>query len=150
MQSIVDHMSATVGLDKFPATITVPEWSSKIKIWDERTTTPPSGLHLGHHKALVPPHNLELNTKKGKELETQRLTLLHSQVDVLHYALTNGHSFDCWKVIVNVMLFKESNNPRIHQLCVIHLYEADFNLLLGVKWRNIIHHSLDNDSLNPS
>jgi hypothetical protein len=33
---------------------------------------------------------------------------------------------------------------------VIHLYEADFNLLLGVKWRNIIHHSLDNDTLHPS
>jgi hypothetical protein len=76
--------------------------------------------------------------------------LLHGQVDLLNYALTNGHSFDRWKVIVNVMLLKEPNNPRIHRLRVIHLYEADFNLLLGVKWRNIIHHSLDNDTLHPS
>jgi hypothetical protein len=59
-------------------------------------------------------------------------------------------SFDRWKVIVNVMLLKEPNNPRIHRLRVIHLYEADFNLLLGVKWRNIIHHSLDKDILHPS
>jgi hypothetical protein len=94
MQSILGHMSATVDLDKFPATITVPEWSSKIKIWDERTTTSPSGLHLGHHKALVRPHDLELNTDEGKELETQRLALLHCQVDLLNYALTNGHSFN--------------------------------------------------------
>ncbi len=150
MQSIVDHMSATADLDKFPATITVPEWTSKIKIWDERTTTSPSGLHLGHHKALVRPHDLALDTDEGKELETQRLALLHGQVDLLNYALTNGHSFDRWKVIVNVMLLKEPNNPRIHRLHVIHLYEADFNLLLGVKWRNIIHHSLDNDTLHPS
>jgi hypothetical protein len=147
MQSIVDHMSATVDLDKFPATISVPE----SKIWDERTTTSPSGLHLCHHKALVRPHDPELNTDEGKELETQRLALLHRQVDLLNYALTNGHSFfDRWKVIVNVMLLKEPNKPRIHRLRVIHLYKVDFNLLLGVKWRNIIHHSLDNDTLHPS
>jgi hypothetical protein len=99
MQSIVDHMSATVDLDKFPATITVPEWSSKIKIWDERTTTSPSGLHLGHHKALVWPHDLALDTSEGKELETQRLALLHGQVNLLSYALTNGHSFDRWRLM---------------------------------------------------
>ena len=52
MQSIVDHMAATVKLNKFPAIITPQEWEDKIKIWDERTTTSPSGLHLGHHKAL--------------------------------------------------------------------------------------------------
>jgi hypothetical protein len=47
MQYIVDHMSATVELDKFPATITVSKWAAKIKIWDERTATSPFGLHLG-------------------------------------------------------------------------------------------------------
>ena len=96
------------------------------------------------------PHDLALDTDEGKELETQRLALLHGQVDLLNYALTNGHSFDRWKVIVNVMLLKEPNNPRIHRLRVIHLYEADFNLLLGVKWRSIIHNSLDQDTLHPS
>ncbi len=116
MQSIVDHMSATVELDKFPATITVPEWEGKIKIWDERTTTSPSGLHLGHHKALVRPHDLTLDTDGGKALENQRLALLHGQAALLNYALTHGYSFDRWKVIVNVMLLKEPNNPRIHRL----------------------------------
>jgi hypothetical protein len=47
------------------------------------------------------------------------------------------------------MLSKEPNNPRIHRLRVIHFYEGDFNLLLGVKRRNIIH-PLDNDTLHPS
>jgi hypothetical protein len=40
------------------------------------------------------------------------------------------------------MLLKEPNNPRI--------FVADFNLLLGVKWRYIIHHSLDQETLHPS
>ena len=147
MQTLVDHMSATVTLDKFPATITVAEWEAKIKIWDERT---PSGMHLGHHKALVRPHDLDLASDEGKELENKRLALLHGQVDLMNYALTHGYSFDRWKVIVNVMLLKEPNNPRIHRLRVIHLYEADFNLLLGVKWRNIIHHSLQHETINQS
>jgi hypothetical protein len=48
------------------------------------------------------------------------------------------------------MLLKEPNNPCIHGLCVIHLYEADFNLLLGVKWRKIIHHALQHETINQS
>ncbi len=66
MQSIVDHMAATVELNKFPAIITLQEWEAKIKIRDERTTTSPSGLHLGQHKALVRPHNLDLTTDEDK------------------------------------------------------------------------------------
>jgi hypothetical protein len=65
MQTLVDHMSATVTLDKFPATITIAEWEAKIKIWDKRTTTPPSGIHLGHHKALVRSHDLDLSSDEG-------------------------------------------------------------------------------------
>ena len=68
------------------------------------------------------PHDLDFATDKGRELKTQRLTLLHGQVDLLNYALRHGHSFNPWKVIVNVMLLKEPNNPRIHRLRVIHLY----------------------------
>jgi hypothetical protein len=150
MQTLVDHMSATVTLDKFLVTITIAEWEAKIKIWDERTATSPSGMHLGHHKALVRPPDLELSSDEGKELENKRLALLHGQVDLIKYALTHGYSFDRWKVIINVMVLKEPNNPRIYRLCLIHLYEADFNLLLGVKWRKIIHHALQHETINQS
>ena len=47
------------------------------------------------------------------------------------------------------MIRKDADSSRIHRLRVIHLYEADFNLLLGVKWRSLIHHCLDNSLLNP-
>jgi hypothetical protein len=33
---------------------------------------------------------------------------------------------------------------------VIHLYEADYNLLLCVKWRTAVHHTTRNKTLNPS
>ena len=45
---------------------------------------------------------------------------------------------------------ENSENHKIHRLRVIHLYEADYNLVLGVKWRDPLHHAEDNQLLNPS
>jgi len=36
------------------------------------------------------------------------------------------------------MIFKESGNYRISRLRVIHIYEADFNLILAVKWKQLV------------
>ena len=49
----------------------------------------------------------------------------------------------------NVMILKEPGNFRIHRLRVIHLYEADYNLILSVKWRQIVHAAKDKGILNP-
>ena len=37
------------------------------------------------------------------------------------------------------MIFKDNGVYCIHCLRVIHIYEADFNLLLAVKWRQLLH-----------
>jgi hypothetical protein len=109
---------------------------------------------LGHHKAVVVGiHNLKLlDSEKGKEVEDKRLALLHAQQGNLmkNHTLTHGYSFDGWKAIDNVMLLKDSDNPCIHHKCMIYLYEADCNLLLSIKWHNLIHHSLENETLNSS
>ena len=49
-----------------------------------------------------------------------------------------------------MMILKEELNTKIHRLRVIHLYEADYNLLLGVKWRKLMHHAVDNKLLHNS
>ena len=46
------------------------------------------------------------------------------------------------------MLQKDPNNPRIHRLRIIHIYEADYNLLLATKWRQAMQHAEDNKLLN--
>jgi hypothetical protein len=68
----------------------------------------------------------------------------------LEYALINGYSYQRWKKVVNIMIEKEPGNPKIHRLRVIHLYEADYNLVLGIKWRQLVHHCEDNKLLHPS
>lgn len=46
------------------------------------------------------------------------------------------------------MLFKDSDNVRLHRTRVIHIYEADFNLFLGLKWRSAMHQAEDLRILN--
>ncbi|KAI2506079.1 hypothetical protein MHU86_8310 [Fragilaria crotonensis] len=46
------------------------------------------------------------------------------------------------------MLFKDPDNVRLHRTRVIHIYEADFNLFLGIKWRAAMHQAEDLRLLN--
>ena len=149
-QLLVRHMKAKTPLDIITNHITLKDWIGKLQVWKESTSTSPSGLHLGHHKALVSPHDLDLDSEAGGLLETKRLALLQAQVDLLNYALRSGYSYERWQQIVNVMILKEPNNIKIHRLRVLHLYEADYALLLGVKWRELIHHGVDNNHLHRS
>jgi hypothetical protein len=46
------------------------------------------------------------------------------------------------------MILKEPGNYKIHRVRVIHLYEANYNLLLAVKWRQAMHNAEDEHLLN--
>jgi hypothetical protein len=49
---------------------------------------------------------------------------------------------------VNALLPKDNGIPKIDRLRVIHLYEWDYNLLLCVKWRQLLQHVIHQKSLN--
>jgi hypothetical protein len=145
---VVKHFHLLTESDVLTHTITEKEIMDKYKFWPESTTTSPSGRHLGHYRALLP--GLRTATKQGQKLDSMRIDLVRLHHQMLNYALRNGHSFQRWKKVVNVMLEKDPGNPKIHRLRVIHLYEADYNLILGVKWRALVHHCEDNQLLHPS
>jgi hypothetical protein len=85
---------------------------------------------------------------EGQKVLDAQQTLQKAHTMILQYALKHGYSYKRWSSVVNVMLEKDAGNPRIHRLRVIHLYEADYNLVLAVKWREALHHAEDSQLLN--
>ncbi|KAI2503535.1 hypothetical protein MHU86_10917 [Fragilaria crotonensis] len=69
------------------------------------------------------------------ELDMMQNDLRTLHLNLLNYALERGYSYKRWQTIANTILFKDPDNVRLHRTRVIHIYEADFNLALGIKWR---------------
>ncbi|KAI2491604.1 hypothetical protein MHU86_22948 [Fragilaria crotonensis] len=160
---LIQHLKMTheiATMETYP-TVSLEEFQGKLKAWRESTTTSPSGMHLGHYKALLANHKYSHvpplgNSENPDDPETQehiRLLHLKSEYDqmqrsllelhlsLLNYALERGYSFLRWQCIANTILFKDPGNVKIHRTRVIHIYEADFNLMLGIKWRVALYQS---------
>ena len=99
-------------------------------------------MHLGHLKAYWAEHTLSAGGPEAQELEDKQRKILEGHVLLSNCALQTGYSYAPWKLIVNTMLEKDPGTPKIH------LYEADYNLLLGVKWRQVLHHTVKDGLIN--
>jgi hypothetical protein len=127
------------------------EYINKIKHWKESTSTSPSGMHLGHYNIMVAHHKYSSLTDslEKDEFDWKQSAIRSTHLALTNYALMHGYSsFERWRTVVNVMLHKEPGNSKIHRLRVIHLYEADYNLILGLKWRELLHAAEDEGLLN--
>jgi exonuclease III len=151
---LLQHLQITQEMqeeESYP-TITEKEFRGKLQTWRESTSTSPSGLHLGHWKALIARHEYSdddieedltapTNTEghrpmsKRDEWNHMQNELFDLHLNMLNYALERGYSYKRWQTIVNTVLFKDIDNVKLHRTRIIHIYEADFNLMLGLKWR---------------
>jgi hypothetical protein len=84
-------------------TLSTDDVSRGFKQWREKTTTSPSGRHLGHYKAL-----------------TSNPTLLNCLTKFLHVTVNKGISLKRWRKAVNVMIEKDPGVPNINRLRIIH------------------------------
>ena len=131
VQLLIDSFCYTTAPNVVTPEITEKEYKAKLKAWDETTSTSStSNMHLGHLKAYWANHTLPNNSNEARELTRTRNRILEGHLILLNYALKCGYSYNEWKHIVNIMLKKDKGLPKIHRLCVIHLYEADYNLIL--------------------
>ena len=85
--------------------------------WAEKTTTSPSGRHLGHYKAI---------------LQSPELIQYHCIMSSL--PLQFGFAPERWTKAFQIMLEKKPGNPLIHRLRGIIILEADFNWVLRLIW----------------
>ena len=116
------------------------------KIWSERTTTSPSNMHLRYYKSLITNHVYTHRSDEDsnkQQSDHYQAALLFFRVQLLNYATKWGYSFKFWQKVVTRMIMKEPENFKIHQLRVIHLYEADYSILLGLHWQATLYHAED-------
>jgi hypothetical protein len=103
------------------------------KNWRERTSTSPSGRHLGHYRAIITDDMLRSCLTK-----------------FLNTAIKHGISLKRWQQAANVMIEKDKGKPNINRLRIIHLFEADLNLFLKLQWgRRLIRHAKKYGLLHP-
>jgi hypothetical protein len=144
----LDNMTRVTETEDKPKFVTMKEFTGKFKVWRETTSTSPSGRHLGHYKDLVATIDRSLKEEERKEFVTFQEEISKCYIGLINYAIKHRYSLKRWKTIVNMMIYKEHGNVKIHRLRVIHLYEADLSLLWGVKWREGMHTALKTKSLH--
>ena len=153
---LLQHIQITEDMANILCTDTISdeEFVGKLKVWKETTTTSPSGVHLGHYKSLISRHKYSHVKDDNEDTENEvKVTELRDEMNhiqqairrlhlqLINYALSRGYSYQRWQQVANTILFKERNNIKIHRTRVIHLYEADYNLILGLKWRAALYQS---------
>jgi hypothetical protein len=103
--------------------ISPEEIAKGFRSWKETTSTSPSACHLGLRQIPAIPTD-------DKELEKVRIQILQVQTNIINIPLQTGFSPVRWQTIINAMLEKIQGRPLLHKLCVIHILEADYNLVL--------------------
>lgn len=144
----LDNCRRITEVDEQPALITVQQFEGKVRAWRETTSTSPSGRHLGHYKALFARLDPTLPEDERVEMQQLQRNIAAVYVQLINYCIRFKYSLQRWKNVTNCMIYKEEGNTKIHQLRVIHIYEADLNLLLGLKWREVLWANEHHRTLN--
>jgi hypothetical protein len=145
------HLTSRAEKQLLKPSIAYNNFVGKLNTWRESTSTSPSGMHLGHYKALLARHefsDLPDSDPRRAELDQKRNDILNLHLQIINYALETGYSYNRWQQVANAMIFKEHGNIKIHRTQVIHLYEADYNLAMGLKWRAAMELSEASQDLN--
>ena len=85
---------------------------------------------LKMYKALLAPDD-RINDENPTTNSDLTLDIIAT---LLNLCSTHGIALTRWLTIHNSMLEKSIGNDLIDKLRVIHIFEADFNLLLGILW----------------
>lgn len=122
------------------------------RVWREDTSTSPSGRHLGLYKSILSGEDPTTLSSESSSPVPFPLTdtLFRIMTEILNIGVQETIILPRWQKIVNLMLQKLHDNPRIDKLRVIHLMEADINLWTGiVTGRRLLPAALQQDLIGP-
>jgi ribonuclease HI len=147
VRTLLQTLSKQNALPRIDNCITLQEFTQALRKWNEATSTSPSGRHLGHYKVL-------LRSDYCDELYHQdycdpKEKILKVYYDILTQASLSGISIQRWQNSTTAMIEKLPGCPKINKLRVIHLYEADYNIILKIIWaRKLVWNAHDNDCIH--
>ena len=147
----IDRLQADDKIPTIDTVISMEEFKRGIKRWKERTTTSPSGRHLGHLHVLLAPDGVMNPDEHGDSTTDIANKILTVHLRMMNIAIAWGYPPLRWRNVTMFVLEKEAGKPKIHRLRNIHLYEADYNFMLKLLWskrlvRHAEHHKLLHDS----
>jgi Reverse transcriptase (RNA-dependent DNA polymerase) len=129
-QAIITELQGEKKLDDMPNDITFEEFKAALIRWNERTTTSPSGRHLGHYKLLT---RLPVFETPSSTINISQ-NILYVYYQMMMIAACSGNTLERWCNVSTCMIEKIKGQPIIDKVRIIHLYEADYNLLLKIVW----------------
>lgn len=138
--------------------VTIDEFRKKMFTWKEETTTSPSGLHLGHYRALVRRHSYDHIGDRDKAADQDKKKLLNSiqedclyhHVAMINYARKHQIVYDRWRTIITTMIPKDEGVVKINRVRIIHLYECDLTATVSIHWRRTVYNAEHHRLLHPT
>jgi hypothetical protein len=134
------------------------DFISRLLHWRESTSTSPSSRHLGLYKALATAFcnssdefsdSSDAEDPEDPSTQEKAAQILHLIHELATIAATHGFYLRCWIQVINVMIYKKPGVIELNKLRVIHLFEANFNLLIGVYFRRrAMYHQVDRQLLH--
>jgi hypothetical protein len=112
--------------------ISEDEFVSTFKMSKEATSSLPSGRHIGHYKAII---------------KDPVLVSLHTAMMSIPFQV--GIAPEQWTKVTDIMLENEAGNPRSHRLCILALFECDFNQSKRILRARKTSHHLEDHQLVP-
>jgi hypothetical protein len=126
---LLDNMKRPHGTKDIDATVAPYDLRSGFQAWSETTSTSPSGRTLSHYRAL---DSFPEPREEDGPLMGERVFAIIA--GIVNLAVQHVVVLERWKTVVSVMLEKIPGNPRLDKLRVIHIFEADLNLTMGILW----------------
>ena len=121
-----------------PISLSNDDLCNLFKVWNESTTTSPSGRHLGLYKSIF------LNQQDEDVIKIQ-----HQLTSIIKTSLEHGIGLNRWRRVLNVMVHKLEGSFLLDKLRVIHLFEADYNGTIGLLFnRKLLYNAEIHNVLN--